>query len=139
MTEQPIRPAATVIIARAAVPQYEILMLRRTNAAVFAGGMYVFPGGKIDEADADPELINYFSPLGAPQRLQQKALGEAWQSCWVAGIRETFEESGILLAYTQDGALADTRDMELDQARAELCLRAIKVLAVSTATAASRQ
>ena len=85
MTEQPIRPAATVIIARAAVPQYEILMLRRTNAAVFAGGMYVFPGGKIDEADADPELINYFSPLGAPQRLQQKALGEdlaVLLGCW---------------------------------------------------------
>ena len=113
MTEQPIRPAATVIIARAAVPQYEILMLRRTNAAVFAGGMYVFPGGKIDEADADPELINYFSPLGAPQRLQQKALGETWQSSWVAGIRETFEESGILLAYTEDGALADTKGTEL--------------------------
>ncbi len=120
MTEQPIRPAATVIIARAAAPQYEILMLRRTNAAVFAGGMYVFPGGKIDAADADPELANYLSPLGAPQLRQQKALGESWQACWVAGIRETFEESGILLAYTEDGALADTRDMDLDQARADL-------------------
>jgi|TARA_B110000238_G_scaffold200819_1_gene252562 8-oxo-dGTP pyrophosphatase MutT (NUDIX family) len=120
MIDQPIRPAATVIIARAAAPQYEILMLRRTNAAVFAGGMYVFPGGKIDEADADPELINFISPLGAPQLRQQIALGDAWQACWVAGIRETFEESGILLAYTADGVLANTQAMNLDQARAEV-------------------
>jgi hypothetical protein len=40
---QPIRPAATVILARDAAGGYEIFMLRRTSAAAFAGGMFVFP------------------------------------------------------------------------------------------------
>ena len=44
----PIQFAATVVIVRDADPQYEIFMLRRTNNAVFAGGMYVFPGGMLD-------------------------------------------------------------------------------------------
>ena len=46
---QPIRPAATVIIARAAAADagFEIFMLRRTSRAAFAGGMYVFPGGRV--------------------------------------------------------------------------------------------
>ncbi|MDG1205671.1 MAG: hypothetical protein P8N51_09895, partial [Pseudomonadales bacterium] len=49
--KQQVRPAATVIIVRDAKPQFEIFMLRRTNQAAFAGGMYVFPGGRVDDHD----------------------------------------------------------------------------------------
>ncbi|MGB1190123.1 MAG: NUDIX hydrolase [Pseudomonadales bacterium] len=108
MPEQPIRPAATVIIARPGASQFEILMLKRTNAAVFAGGMYVFPGGKIDPQDGDKALQPHLSPLSPNQTAQRIALGDHWQACWVAAIRETFEEAGILLAYGSDNKLVDT-------------------------------
>jgi len=99
---QPIKPAATVIIAREGAEggTPEIFMLRRTNKAAFAGGMYVFPGGKVD---ADDHLHKYDEHRRGPsdaQTLQQQALGPEWRGYWIAGIRETFEEAGLLLAYT---------------------------------------
>jgi 8-oxo-dGTP pyrophosphatase MutT (NUDIX family) len=103
--EQPIRPAATVIVARDASPQFEIFMLRRTNAAVFAGGMYVFPGGRVDDEDASPVYERVLTGPTDQQRPQRNALGEHWQRYWLTGIRETFEEAGILLAYDTTGAV----------------------------------
>ncbi|MBV1904933.1 MAG: NUDIX hydrolase [Pseudomonadales bacterium] len=108
--DQPIRPAATVIIVRDAQPQYEIFMLRRTNQAAFAGGMYVFPGGRVDDHDHSTD----YSPLHRPpldaQQLQRDALGEDWRAYWIAGIRETFEESGFLLAYDNQGKIIEFND-----------------------------
>src|SRR6478735_8941765 len=51
----PAKPAATVMLLRDAdtAEGIEVFMLRRTKAAAFAGGMYVFPGGKVEEADGD--------------------------------------------------------------------------------------
>ncbi|MCZ6618745.1 MAG: NUDIX hydrolase [Gammaproteobacteria bacterium] len=102
---QPIRPAATVILVRDAVPGYEIFMLRRTSRASFAGGMYVFPGGRVD---GDDHLHKYDSLRVGPsesQGAQRKALGSEWRGYWVAGIRESFEEAGLMLAYSQDDEL----------------------------------
>jgi 8-oxo-dGTP pyrophosphatase MutT (NUDIX family) len=62
----------------------EVFMLRRTNAAVFAGGMYVFPGGRVDPAD-----------------------GEGDEAFLVAAIRECYEECGVLLAVDDDGRMVD--------------------------------
>lgn len=102
---QPIRPAATVILVRDADPGYEIFMLRRTSEAAFAGGMYVFPGGRVD---GDDHLHLYdelrIGPTDA-QAAQQAALGFEWRGYWIAGIRESFEEAGLLLAYDGSGAL----------------------------------
>lgn len=104
-TIQPIRPAATVILVRDATEGYEIFMLRRTSAAAFAGGMFVFPGGRVD---GDDHLHLYdelrVGPTAA-QAAQQAALGAEWRGYWIAGIRESFEEAGLLLAYDQSGAL----------------------------------
>ena len=120
MSEQPIRPAATVISARPSASQFEILMLKRTSAAVFAGGMYVFPGGKIDARDGDPALQPHLSPLSPKQRAQKNALGDQWQACWVAAIRETFEEAGILLAYNLDDQLVDTKNIDTQEYRSAI-------------------
>ena len=49
--EVPARPASTVMLLRDVDDGVEVFMLRRTTAAVFAGGMYVFPGGRVDPAD----------------------------------------------------------------------------------------
>ncbi len=49
-----MRPAlaATVILLR---DPYEVLMVRRNPELVFMGGFWVFPGGKVEAADASPE------------------------------------------------------------------------------------
>lgn len=108
--DQPVRPAATVIIAKDAKPQYEIFMLRRTHQAAFAGGMFVFPGGRVDEDDHAAYYEEHRQGPSPAQLPQQEALGEDWCGYWIAGIRETFEEAGILLAYNSDGDILSYED-----------------------------
>jgi len=47
----PIREAATVLVVRDGDRGPEVLMLRRTDAAVFSPGAHVFPGGAVDDDD----------------------------------------------------------------------------------------
>ena len=101
---QPIRPAATVILLREAARGFEVFMLKRTSQASFAGGMFVFPGGRVD---GDDHLHKYDAVRTGPderQAAQANALGAEWRGYWIAGIRESFEEAGLLLAY-RNGAL----------------------------------
>jgi 8-oxo-dGTP pyrophosphatase MutT (NUDIX family) len=104
------RDAASIILLRdgSCGDDIEILMVRRHERSDFAGGMYVFPGGAVEEPDCGegaaalcagmvPE--NAMSIIGeAPS--PARALG-----IFIAGIRETFEETGILLAYEAQGEL----------------------------------
>ena len=99
---QPIRPAATIILVREAAESFEIFMLKRTSKASFASGMFVFPGGRVD---SDDHLHKYDAHRHGPvdaQLQQQAALGDEWRGYWIAAIRETFEEAGLLLAYSGD-------------------------------------
>ncbi len=101
---QPIRPAATVMLVREARPDFEIFMLKRTGRASFAGGMYVFPGGRVDGEDHLHKYDAFRTGPSDAQAGQVQALGAEWRGYWVAGIRESFEEAGLLLAY-RDGKL----------------------------------
>jgi glyoxylase-like metal-dependent hydrolase (beta-lactamase superfamily II)/8-oxo-dGTP pyrophosphatase MutT (NUDIX family) len=70
---------------------------------VFLGGAYVFPGGALDPADADPRLARRVLGLddaAASTRLKLERGGLAY---WIAAIRECFEEAGILIAAEADG------------------------------------
>jgi 8-oxo-dGTP pyrophosphatase MutT (NUDIX family) len=61
--------------------------------------MYVFPGGRVD---SDDHLHKYDAIRHGPTDTQQpqvSALGDEWRGYWIAAIRETFEEAGLLLAY----------------------------------------
>ncbi|MGI9327873.1 MAG: NUDIX hydrolase [Pseudomonadales bacterium] len=110
---QPIRPAATIIIVRAAASEYEIFMLRRNSGASFAGGMYVFPGGRVD---GDDHLHKYDAHRVGPldnQQPQLEALGHEWRGFYVCGVRETFEEAGLLMAYDAKGALLQFPDQAI--------------------------
>jgi len=92
------RPASTLILLRDSAAGPEVLMLQRTQSAVFLGGAYVFPGGSIDEADADPRIL-------------KRVRGEAKvppAPYWVAAIRECFEEAGVLLLDGVDAARAES-------------------------------
>lgn len=100
MTFRPIRPhdAATLIAwRRSAGGAVEILMGRRHAGLAFAPGRYVFPGGRVDRSDA------FVRPAGALRaevaaRLQRSATPRRAQALAAAAVRETFEETGLLLA-----------------------------------------
>jgi 8-oxo-dGTP pyrophosphatase MutT (NUDIX family) len=80
----------------------EVFMLQRTLNAAFARGQYVFPGGRVDDADhaADFEPIcDGIDDASASAMLGVERGGLAWL---VATIRECFEEAGVLLARRRD-------------------------------------
>ena len=105
------RDAATVMLLRPAAgaagegsPGLQVYMLRRTSSMAFAPGAYGFPGGSVDERDAHagvawagPSAADWGRMLGAPPELAQALV--------CAAVRETFEESGVLLAGPDGGAV----------------------------------
>ena len=105
--EQQIRPACTLLLLRDGVAGLEVLLLRRTESARFLGGFHVFPGGAIVPEDSDAQALQRVSGLqdaGASARLGIAAGGVSF---WLAAVRETFEECGILLAVDESGGLLE--------------------------------
>jgi 8-oxo-dGTP pyrophosphatase MutT (NUDIX family) len=105
-----VQPAATVMLVRDAGGgrggSLEVLMLRRHPEAVFAADAWVFPGGRVDEADFVTEIGAGPSDAEASVALGLPSGGRAY---WVAAARECFEEAGILLArHVDSGAWLDT-------------------------------
>lgn len=95
---------------------FEVFLLKRHEQNIFMGGNFVYPGGKLDVGDADEEIISLSSGLSANQArqiLRETNTDNASLAYWIAGIRELFEEAGILLAYTRNGQLLsiDSDDM----------------------------
>src|SRR5580658_8901202 len=96
---------------------FEVYMLRRKPTMAFAPGAYVFPGGSVDQRDADeevawagPEVAWWAQALGTDASLARALV--------CAAVRETFEESGVLLAGpAADEVVADTTgdDWEADR------------------------
>jgi 8-oxo-dGTP pyrophosphatase MutT (NUDIX family) len=119
------RPAATVVLVRDQPAAPELLLLRRHRSAGFVPGAYVFPGGRVDPADADPELVS----------LLAKPDAEPPPAYWLAGMRELFEETGVLLARDRAGAsCADaTRDARVAEWREALMSDGATLLDVLTA------
>ncbi len=94
----PVSPAATVMLMRDSDGGPEVFMLRRTAAAVFAAGMYVFPGGKVDAADGGRVVEACCDGRSDVEASRLLTLPSGGLSYWVAAIRECFEEAGVLLA-----------------------------------------
>lgn len=96
------RDAATVVLARPVEGgSYEILLTRRPDSMAFMGGAYVFPGGALDDADAQDALAAR-SALGrdeARERLGEDVDPARALGLFCCGLREVYEEVGILLAY----------------------------------------
>jgi 8-oxo-dGTP pyrophosphatase MutT (NUDIX family) len=103
------RPAATVVLVRAArgrtstagvpIDGIEVLLTRRPTTMAFAGGMMVFPGGRLEPADADPRLVarSTLTPPEAARRLGGGLDPETALGLHHVAIRELFEEAGVLL------------------------------------------
>ncbi|SES46933.1 NUDIX hydrolase [Actinokineospora terrae] len=106
------RDAATVVLVRDGTTGgdgLEVFLLRRVLGMAFAGGMTVFPGGGVDKRDADATIRWHGEPPAwwAAHFTCDESLARALVC---AAVRETFEESGVLLAGT-DGTdvISDTR------------------------------
>ena len=111
------RDAATVILLRdRSEGPYEVFLMRRHRNQAFMGGAYVFPGGRLDDADTDPGLAactGGFPVTEARRLLQEPDLSEeVARGLFLAAIRETFEEAGVLLARDAAGRPLDLADPE---------------------------
>ncbi len=115
------RNAATVVLLRPSpVGGSEVYLLRRQTSMAFAGGMCVFPGGGVDPRDFDhavawagPSPEEWAARLGVDEPMARALV--------CAAVRETFEESGVLLAGTGESVVADTTgdDWEADRVALE--------------------
>ncbi|MGH9133583.1 MAG: NUDIX hydrolase [Ilumatobacteraceae bacterium] len=94
----PLSPAATVMLVRDGGDGLEVFMLRRALGASFAGGVYVFPGGRVDAADQMDDLDPICDGLDDGRASARLGIAGGGLAYWVAAIRECFEEAGVLLA-----------------------------------------
>ncbi|HET7702553.1 MAG TPA: MBL fold metallo-hydrolase [Candidatus Limnocylindrales bacterium] len=105
-------PAATVVLLRPAARggEPEVLLTRRPTTMAFAGGMHVFPGGRVDAADRDPGAgaRSARSPDEAARALGDNLPPADALALHVAVIRELAEEAGVSLE-DADGRLRTDR------------------------------
>jgi 8-oxo-dGTP pyrophosphatase MutT (NUDIX family) len=87
-----------------------VFMLRRNLNSVFVGGAYVFPGGAVDDADRHSDLEAVCAGRTDAQASAALGVDRGGLAFWVAGIRECFEEAGVLLAYGASGEMVGLRD-----------------------------
>ena len=109
----PLRPAATVVMLRDAPGGLEVFLMKRHSRSDVLGGAYVFPGGKVDAADAELDALAH---LDQPLHLLHASLNETdiaepvAGGLYVAALREAFEESGVLFAHDASAVLPGPMD-----------------------------
>jgi 8-oxo-dGTP pyrophosphatase MutT (NUDIX family) len=133
------RNAATVMLLRLARPAgadgdgasgasgVEVYMLRRQPSMAFAPGAQVFPGGGVDARDADEEVA-WAGPDAAQWGAVFAAPPDLARALVCAAVRETFEESGVLLAGdSADSVVADTTGADWERDRNALLDRSLSL------------
>ena len=126
------RAAATLVLLRDTPTHMEVLLQRRHAGMANMGGLYVFPGGKLEPADS---LLDTATCLDQLPTALQTALNEAGTDTstatglYVAALREALEECGLLLAEP-----ADTGAAQLDALQARALLRSGVALSEMLAT-----
>jgi 8-oxo-dGTP pyrophosphatase MutT (NUDIX family) len=94
MNDQPIRPAATVVLLRDGADGLEVWLQQRATTLAFAAGMYAFPGGRVDD-DEDAAAVlhdpSHDAVVWGDEDVEITRLHAA------AAVRETWEESGVRL------------------------------------------
>ncbi len=119
------RPAATIALMRDGASGLEILLLKRNRSAGFVPGAYVFPGGRVDTADADDEIVARVDGLDGPtadRRLSLPSGDPPALAYYLAAVREAFEETGILVGHDSEGVAPATaaQDPAVDALRDDL-------------------
>ncbi|MGI8762288.1 MAG: NUDIX hydrolase [Jatrophihabitantaceae bacterium] len=101
----PIRDAATVVLLRDGASGLQAWLLTRVTQMVFAAGMTVFPGGRVDDADA---ALPFTSGAGRETAARFGCDETSARALLGAAVRETFEETGVLLS-VPGAELSDAR------------------------------
>jgi 8-oxo-dGTP pyrophosphatase MutT (NUDIX family) len=121
------RDAATVMLVRPAPAGLEVYMLRRQPSMAFAPGAYVFPGGSVDARDTD-EQVSWTGPDAAEWGRIFAAPPSLARALVCAAVRETFEESGVLLAgESPESVVADTTSEDWEADRRALLDRSVSL------------
>jgi 8-oxo-dGTP pyrophosphatase MutT (NUDIX family) len=117
ITTPPLASATVVLLRDEPQNGLQVFLLRRHTASAVLGGAYVFPGGKLDEADCTAHVHAY---LDTPVPALHLALGEPdlppnlAAGLYVAAVREVLEECGVLFAcVTEEATSAHTAPQRL--------------------------
>lgn len=108
----PIRDAATVVLLRDGSDGVEAWLLTRVTQMVFAAGMTVFPGGRVHEADEELPVTGGGVELLAARSGCDDAAARALIG---AAVRETFEETGVMLTVPAADLGSARADVEADR------------------------
>jgi 8-oxo-dGTP pyrophosphatase MutT (NUDIX family) len=108
-----VRDAATVMLLRDGPDGVEVCMLQRNLQSDYVGGAYVFPGGGVDPQDAGDDLAGMFLGRTDAEASRLLDVDQGGLAFWVAAIRESFEEAGLLLAQTSAGETISFSDPEV--------------------------
>lgn len=114
------RNAATVVLTRPGASGVEVYLLRRQASMAFAAGMCVFPGGGVDARDFEAH-ISWAGPSDEQWAAQLDTDAATARALVCAAVRETFEESGVLLAGpSADEVVSDTTAVDWEADRVAL-------------------
>jgi 8-oxo-dGTP pyrophosphatase MutT (NUDIX family) len=108
---QPKDAATVILLRKSRKPKkgnFEVLLVLRNTKSRFVPGSYVFPGGCLEDEDAEPEMERFLTgvdPKKARALFPGMSSPDKAPGIWVAAIRETFEEAGMLMAYRRDNAV----------------------------------
>ena len=118
----PLEPAATVLLVRpAAGGGVEAYVQRRHRGLAFAGGVYAFPGGRVDPADSELPDDLWTGPTPAEWAQRFAEPDESRARAHVVGLaRELFEETGVLLARGDAGWPAESDRVAVAEGRFHL-------------------
>lgn len=115
----PTRDSSTVVLLRDGRNGLEAYLLRRASTMSFGPGMHVFPGGSVDPDDAATE-IGWVGPDPGSYATVLSADLPLARALVCAAVRETFEESGVLLAGRGEQDVVDVSADEWEQEREAL-------------------
>ena len=106
------KPASTVVLLRDEDHGIEVFLVRRHDAVAFMGGAYVFPGGRVEDADSDERWLAIMDGITLATDAMSDVTSSAALAFHVAAVRETFEEAGVLLARDPDGRMVSLTTRE---------------------------
>lgn len=105
--EKPVRPrdAASLVILRQGKGVTEVLLGRRASRHRFMPNVFVFPGGRVDAADRRASVVAELSKPVA-RKLHHRWSPEMSRALAVAAVRETFEETGLVIGERRGGSVS---------------------------------
>lgn len=134
----PVRDASTVVLLRDGSEGIEVCLMRRNLDSDFVGGAHVFPGGGVDAADRSVAASRSCVGLDDAEASRRLGLDNGGLAFWVAAIRESFEEAGVLMARRTDGGPVDASDPTVSE-RLAILRAEVDAATITMAEAAARE